>query len=282
MVFTFRLRKEQSFNGVGAGQTAVLSLNTVGTYRDLYLFYNTGTAGGPTQANMEAEITQIRLKLNGQVQRTFSARQLFDLFETYRGRTVLDGVLRIPFSEEWLVSPGGEDAGSWGMGGISSFTCEVDIAAGATNPTLRASTVWNPNTTNIGNIVRWERFTVQPSAAGDVDFTPPRRGAIIAQHYDMTNVTLNSALVLWDQEERLIDGSKADIDEVLKAHDFVPQSDWMHVDFRGHSGRFTEFVEFVRQGANGQRPVADFRTRMNAAGAGNVTVLQELLANPAA
>lgn len=282
MTFTFRLQKEQSFNGVGAGQTAVLSLKTQGTYRTLWLKYGTGTTGGPTQANMEAEILQIRLKLNGQVQRTFSARELFDLFESYRGRSVVDGYLRIPFGEPWLVTPAGEEAGNWGMGGISSFTVEVDIAAGATAPTLQALANWSPITTNIGNIVRWERFTPQAAQAGDVDFVPVRRGAVIGQHFDMANVTLNTALVLWDQEERLIDASKADIDEALKEHDFVPQSDWLHVDFRGMSARFSQFVEFIREGANGARPVADFRTRVNAAAAGNIRVIQETWASPAA
>ena len=172
-----------SFQAVAAGQTATLEL-PVGSlvYHELLLIYGTSTGGGPTEANMEAEVTEVRIKLDGKVQRVFSAAQLFDL-NRVNGITVAAGFLPIFFGEPWRRSADGEDALAWGTQDISTFTVEVDIAAGATAPTLDARIVVDRVRRPLGPIVKWRRFTVPVSAVGIVNVTTlPKQDAYYRLH----------------------------------------------------------------------------------------------------
>ena len=273
MPLSRRFVEQPSFNAVAAGQTAIVSLPTNGTYFAIKLFYSTGTAGGANQANMEAEITQVRLKLNGVVQRTFTARELFDI-NAFHGKGFETGVLSIFLAEPWRPEIFGEDGLAWGMGGVQTFTVEVDIAAGATNPTLRASAVHSPVTTNTGLIVQWRRFTVQPSAAGEIDFLPPKVGSYYGTHFDIAGVAVSKAVVKIDQDT-IFEGVKADVDSVYDDHDFIGQADWFSVAPDKLTGRATESLPLTR--GDPPVPIADFRVTLTAAGAGNIPAVAEIL-----
>lgn len=269
-----KFRKCPSFQGVAAGQTATLNLPVVGTYYTLKLLYATATGGGATQANMEAEITQIRLKVNGVEQRRFTARELFDV-NSYRGQSVEDGILTIFLAEPWRPTVQGEDAYAWGMGGgISSFTIEVDFAGGAGVTSLECLREWSPVTTNMGLISKWRKFNLNASAAGVVQFQPPIREAYIGFHMDMASVTVNDVEVTVDEEQDFDEATKTQIDSVYKHHGFVPHADWFHVMKDGLTGRAADVWAMIRP--DGRR-VSDFRIDVDAAGAGNVPILAEVL-----
>lgn len=189
-----------SFQGVGAGQKATLEL-PVGAvkYHAIQLNYGTATAGGPTRANMEAELTEIQIKLNGKAQRTFSAKQLFDI-NAVNGITVNDGFLWIWFSEPWQRSAQGEDTLGWGTADIATFTIEATIDGGATNPTLEARLLVDEIAEVMGPIVKWRRHNVNVSATGLRNVTNlPKIDAYYALHAFSTNI--NSIEVTIDQKE---------------------------------------------------------------------------------
>lgn len=94
------VERARNFNAVAAGQTATLNLPATRIYHGVRLVYTTVTAGGATQANMEAELTEIRIKVNGKVQRRLSAAHIFAL-NAYRGKAFETGLLPIFFSEPW-------------------------------------------------------------------------------------------------------------------------------------------------------------------------------------
>lgn len=174
-----------SFNGVGIGQTATLSL-PVGAvqYHAIYLIYSTTTAGGATRANMEAEITEVRLMLNGRAQRTFSFKQAMDIYERM-GISFSAGILPIYFSEPWRRAAQGEDVLAWPMGDMSTFVIEVDIIGTATAPvTLKALIVQDQVDAQLGGIVKWFRHTVPVPAIGEVDFDSlPKRDTLAKLHF---------------------------------------------------------------------------------------------------
>ncbi|WP_299394630.1 major capsid protein P2 [Pelagibius sp.] len=189
-----------SFNAVAPGQKATLEL-AVGdlVYYDLLIQYGTSTAGGPTRANMEAEITQVAIKINGKVQRVFSAAQLFAIQEV-NGIQVADGFLPIFFAEPWRRSVAGEEVLAWGMSDVDTFTVEIDIAPGATNPTLEARATINRVARPLGPIVKWRRFSVDASAVGIRNLTTlPKLDAYFRMHAFTANI--GNVEVTVDQRE---------------------------------------------------------------------------------
>jgi hypothetical protein len=190
-----------SFNGVAAGSTATLDLsNFGGAFHALQLTYTTATAGGADLANMTAELTEFRLKVNGNVQRTFSFAQLAAI-NALRGVAFATGIADIIFAPGWTRSAAGEDALAWGMADVQTFQLEVDIAAGATTPTLTARAAWMDVTRPMGQIVKWKRFTVPVVGAGVVTWSQfPRGDAYYGVHGFSANITAER--VLLNQREK--------------------------------------------------------------------------------
>ena len=286
MSLSRRFKKLPDPVGVDAGQTAVWNLPPSGTYYSLQLRYKQGAAGGPTQAQVESDLTECRLKIGGKVQRVFSLRQLIDIYNFY-GNAMDFGAaaaefayIDIHFSEPWRPTVPGEDGLAWGMAGVDTFTLEVDIAAGANAPALELYAVRSVVTTRIGLINQWRRFTLNPSAAGEHDFTPPKRGSLYGIHMDMAAVTINSCRIEAD-DDTLFEGSKERVDKMYKTHGFVPQSDWFHATPDKITGRTSESMVFFKEGASGREPITDFRFIVDTAGAGAIPTIAEYLENPA-
>ncbi len=223
-----RLVSLPSFASVAAGATATIDLPTVGLYHHLRLTYGTGTVGGANQTNMEAEITEIRVKVNGVVQRTMSAAQLFAI-NAYHGRAFQTGILPIFFAEGWRRSAQGEDSLAWGMKDVATFQVEVDIAGTATNPTLTALAQRTKADVNMGPIVKWRRFRVPVSAVGVVNVsTLPKRDAYYALHAVSADVL--DVEVKVDQEQ-FFKATLAEANALYTDEGFVPQTGYFHIDF---------------------------------------------------
>jgi len=201
-----------SFQAVAAGQTATIEL-PIGelVFHELLLLYGTTAAGGANRVNTEAHITEVRVKLNGKVQRVFSAAQLFNLNEV-NGITFAAGFLPIFFGEPWRRSADGEDVLAWGTDDISTFTVEVDIDAAALNPTLDARIVVDRVRRPLGPIVKWRRFTVPVSAIGIVNVTTlPKQDAYYRLHAFST--VIDDVEVTIDQLEvfKMTDGQMREL-----------------------------------------------------------------------
>jgi|SRR5579883_164801 len=159
-----------NFNGVAPGQTASVSIPVGGvTYHKIALVYNCTNAGNGNQANTEAHLTEIRVLLNGKIQRRFSAKDL-DSINAFYGRGFIAngtaGQLDIFFSEPWRRTVQSEDVLAWGTADVGTFQIQVDIAAAATGPSLSATAeveyISRPN----GVIAKWRKFNQVVSATG--------------------------------------------------------------------------------------------------------------------
>ena len=130
-----------NFTGVAAGQTATMTLASGGnlTYHKIVLAFYCTNSGNGNQANLESYVTQVRMKINGTVQRTFSAKEIDSINAFYNRSLQTNGTsayLEIFLSEPWRSSAAEEDVLAWGTADVQNFTIEVDIAAGVTGPTL--------------------------------------------------------------------------------------------------------------------------------------------------
>ena len=281
-----------NFNGVAAGQTATVQL-PVGniTYHKLILAYNTSVAGNGSQANTEAHITQVRLKLNGKIQRVFSAKQL-DTINAFYGRSFQTratlGYLEIFFSEPWRRTPQGEDALAWGTADLATFQVEVDLAAAATAPVLTPHAdveyVTRPN----GLIAKWRSYTQPVSAIGIVtNNTLPKNGseayqavhAFPATATDITDVTVRTDQVVRFQ------GTYFDMQSLLASESpggitsFSPQALAFHIVF-DRTGRVADALPMQYVDASGKPTgnlVGDFRLDFNMNAATSFGFIAEVL-----
>jgi hypothetical protein len=280
---TRRLITTPSPNAVGAGQTATLNL-AVGdlVYHGLRLIYDTSTTGGPTQANMEAEINEIRIKVDGKTQRVFSAAELFLLYQQY-GMSVDDGQIPIWFSEFWRRTVQGEDGLAWGTADVATLQVEVDIDSGASSPTLSARALVEENSRPIGPIVKWKKFSnFNPGSTGTFNVVDlPKSDDYFAFHVlETTDEDIGKAVVKIDQED-VFDAGRATAETLYKDVGLTPQATlfsifplpWERV---GDTFRMRK----PRGNGNGTRQVADLRLDLTVDNAQTFDILTETVGPP--
>jgi hypothetical protein len=159
--------KLTSINGVAAGQTATLDLPCGGRrYFGIYAKYKTNAA----QATLEADITEIRLVINGKVQRRFSDADL-NFRELVNGRAFVLGMIPINLYEPRAREANGEEGVAWGTADVNTFRVEFDIAGGAVAPTISAWAEVDDVPSPLGLIVKWYKETYNATGAQTLNIT---------------------------------------------------------------------------------------------------------------
>lgn len=258
-----------SFNAVGAGQTATVDL-PVGprVYHQLRLLYGTSTAGGANQTNIEAEISQIRLKVNGKAQRTFSAAELFKI-NALHNRPFNTGQLPIFLGEPWRRTTQGSDALAWGMADVATFQVEVDVAAGATGPTLDARVVVEEAARPMGPIAKWKRLTQPITAIGiTTNTTFPRVDDYYSIYAFSSNIS--DVEVKLDQQE-VFKLTAAQLQYLLEDQDFTWVSGLFPVKF-DFTRRVSDSLKMMKP--NGQR-ASELRVDWNMSTAADFSYITE-------
>ena len=255
-----------SFSPVAAGITATIDLPTTGVYDGLRVVYTTTTGGGANQANMEAEITEVRIKVNGKVQRRFSAAHLFAL-NAFRGVAFQTGQLPIYFYEPWRKTVQGQDALAWGMADVATFQVEIDVDAAALNPTLVATALKTDDGRVMGPIVKIRQHVIPVPATGIVNVTNlPRSDAYFGLH--AVTADIDDVEIKIDQVERF-KITEANMTALMNELGLVPQTGYFHIpfDFTNRTGDALSM-----KGPEG-RAVSDFRIDFNMAVAASFTLL---------
>lgn len=269
-----------SFNGVAASQTATLDI-PVGDikYHMLHIEYDTTDAGGPIQSVVEADLTEFRLKVNGKVQRRFSAADLFKV-NAWHGEDVDIGDANTPaflplwLSEPWRRTAQGEDALGWGTQEIQSLQLEVDLAASATGPALVARAEIERVREPLAGIIKWRKFTIPVSASGLVQWFPPRFDAYAVIHLiETTAADITDVKVVVDGED-VFNATDDAIEKVYATYGLTPQTGVFHIAW-DRTMRVSDFLSMVRGRGQGKRAVSEFQVELNMAVAANVTALTE-------
>lgn len=273
---SIEMKPEAGFNGVSAGGTATIDLPVSGTYLDLDLIYGTSKAGGPTLATMKSDIKEIRVKLNGKVQRRYSAEELLMLNATY-GMPAEDGVLSIYFAEPWRKTVEGIMALAWGMGGVSSFQLEVDIDDGALAPTLSIESSKREFTLPIKGIKKVMKHNLPISAVGLAVWTgAPKNDAYCAMHCQSEDIDTMKI-----KRDSKIDHNvtRAALARVMLKNGLVPQGGWTQNIF-DVTRQVGDFLPMTIGGANGGQQVTNFLTEFDMSEVGGFTILTETIGHP--
>lgn len=265
-----RLETLPGFNGVAAGQTATIDLPATETYARLGINYSKGGVDA-TEATFGTDLTELRFRINGKVQRRLSAAEIIDL-NVFRGKPFTAGILPIFFAEPWRRTTQGEDALAWGMADVSTFQLEIDLAAGLVGAlVLNAKALKIPVVQPMGAIVKWRKFTVPVTAAGQVTVsTLPKTDAYYGLHFRTADVS--AVRVLVDNREE-INGTRAELHDLLDDMDFVPDAAMTHVLFDS-TRRVADALGMKR--ANGAL-VQDFRVDLTMAAATTHTLITEVV-----
>lgn len=142
----------RAVSNVAASKTALIDLPLGPRYHAVFIEH--GHGGTDSLAATVANITDIRVKVNGRVQRSHSGQQLRDLnslngglaiansvqynYDVDQSKTASTGVVfPIYFGEPWRKDARDQDALAWATNKYASLQIEVDLGAAAT-PTLLA------------------------------------------------------------------------------------------------------------------------------------------------
>jgi hypothetical protein len=157
-----RIVRLPAFNSVAAGSRATCAL-PVGArkYHKVFVEYKDGTGN---QAALEADLSTVRLLVNGRPQREHTVAEI-NVLNAFRGRSFQTGTVQIHLSEPTARTLAGEEILGWGTNNLATFSLEIDIAAGATAPALVAYAEIEDSVENLGAILKVRRGTYQASGA---------------------------------------------------------------------------------------------------------------------
>ncbi len=250
--------------GVASNQTAIVSVPASGRHYESRLEFKTSAGAYLTKAQIISEVTEIRVKLNGQDIIQATPTFLFDLQEYYgshKGSTVVDGVLLIDWARRHLNLPLESKQYALGMENVQTFTIEIQCGTLANLDKIDfVGTVTNERSP-LGPHVRILKLSREFSGTGEVvDSNLPvvaDQGLIAAHISDgvgtISYATLNvgDVMVL----DRL---STKSMESILKHNERTPQTGYYHIDF----GVRNEALGFLPMAPNDVL-IKDFRLTTN-------------------
>lgn len=275
-------------NGVAAGATATINLPTgPRRYHEITVGYKTATAGGATEATMGSEITEVRMILDGVVQRRFSPAQLFNM-NRIKGKTLtassstsIPGYLTMYLAEPQRKSITERELTCWGMKGISTFQIELDIASGASSPVVSGYALIDDVNEVPGLIVKWKRETVQVSATGDLTYKLDTNRGDAYQSLTFIEGTagdLDAIELTWDGVQLFKDDENF-ATELLNNSDFTKVTKYRHCPLSLNA--LANNVPTIKVGANGEKSkVGEFLAKLTMGAAANLTLMREVVGTP--
>lgn len=263
------MRKLPAANVVAAGGTSTFQVPLGPTYRS-YELRPTIAGVGATEAQMAAQISKVRMLINGIARIDVSAANLIKDCHNYYGYTIDDGVLPILLSRPYARTMVGEENLCIGTANVDTLTIEVDLIVGATIDGLSLQSVYTPESRDLGAMIQILTNTVTTAAAGQVEVSslPRSNGHLIAMHFNGAIVT---ALDVELDSVNHFDADLVTLAAVQKRTGRVPQASTNHIE-----ATFLDRFDDVWPLQN----VQDFRVKMTASGAGSVEIVTETLFVP--
>lgn len=170
-----RFVKLPSPQSVAAGSTATFELPRGVRYHAIQL--TVGSSGTP---DWDTDVDEIRIKVDGRIQRRFTPSELDGLNNLHGSRYDMassDTILTIPLAEPWRRTLEGENVLAWGTGGIASLQIELDVNSGATAPVLSGKALIDDQLVAqeggalvpfpIGQIVKYRKINFPAGNAGE-------------------------------------------------------------------------------------------------------------------
>lgn len=218
--------------GIGAGQTATLSLPLGSTYHQLDLRLKAHVSGTPVDvaaADWGDFIDDIRLLVDGNSKIEATAEYLVNRAQYY-GETLTAGVLPIFLGMPWARTMGGEDQTAYGTAaGMASFTLEVDFKPGVNIGLFKVYAIQSA-ATQFGAHVAIQRFARSFSSIGVDEVADIPKGAYFISEIDIDDANIDDIDV--EADGRIIfETDQAIRDQRHSIAGRVPQTGFTHLDF---------------------------------------------------
>lgn len=266
------LRNIPANQQVVAGATVTFNI-PVGelTYSDVTLYY-TKAGVAATYAQMVADITRARVKLNGIVIQELTGKQFLDTF-AFLGHTLNNGELPFIFAQPTARTPVLESLTSLGTAGLNQASIEVDVAAGAgANLAMSLNAMCHKRAEVPGMLLRRSTFNLGASIVGLNEFAtlPVSIGDLVSIHFDGTSAPITAIEMRLD-DALIYEGPLTVLHNRQKRYGRVPQTNYVHIDM------------CLRDNLAEKQPLADtadFRLKITTSAAGNIPVVMDTLAAP--
>ena len=238
-----RRQKTPSFNAIAAGQTATLDLPTNRRYHSIMIRTQTGAT--PTDTDIASFADEVRVKVDGRVQRVYSPALLRDCVRIFTNALAPDaGYAVIFFSEPWRDAVG-EDALAWGMQDVSTFQIEVDIKTGLTNPKVWAIAETDDIQQPLGGIVKIGKVTIPVTQAGTATVTTlPKTDLGYYRLFCQSPATDLDAIKVSIDSNVMYELTRTESDAFLNVRNDSSQSAWFMADF-DNTLRVGDFLPMV-------------------------------------
>lgn len=256
------LQKGMSFNAVGAGQTANITVPVGGPVYERFYIKHTHTAGTLADAAaLAANLERVQVKIDGDALIDLSGADLLTLNNFY-GIPFTAGYLVIPFVRPEFMDVREELRFAIGTADVRQLSIEVKVKAGVAAPTLDLwYTVSQGVKRNLGQRIKIMSTAFGAQAAAglreihDLPVVGPERGrGLKAIHIGSGNIDeceiMRQGFPIHQAEAELLN-----LDNDMKAFQTVsrnPQAGFHHIDFSGN--RATGIVSTEN--------VSDFRLKM--------------------
>jgi Viral coat protein P2 N-terminal domain len=250
-------KKLPSLANVGAGQTATLNCPVGLTYERIELEYSGVTL---------AEMKNVEVVVNGKPVMTFKDMARVEALNDYYGRAKTAGFITLHFARPEMNQLNDQRIMALGTQDVATLAVNIDIAASATAPVIKAHAVLS-EPQKLGAFIKVREFQFDASVAGDLEIsTLPKGPRIMAAHFFKADV--DSVEVEIDSQ-RVFDGSKALIQSLQKTYGRVPQT--------ALATHFDTVLEGDPSQSLSTRNAQDMRFRLELATAGGVSILVEYL-----
>lgn len=119
------------FQNIAAGSKALCRPALGQTY--LWMeFYHTIATVAATKAQLQAQVSNMRVVVDGVVKFELTGTDAIYLAEYYRANCVAaTGIIPIFFARPWMEDLRNQDAPAYGLAGVDSFAIEITLAGGA-------------------------------------------------------------------------------------------------------------------------------------------------------
>lgn len=257
------LKKFQNFSNIASNTIASITIPPVGTFYSLYFRFLTGAGAELTKANIESQVANVSVRINGELIIDATAAELNMLHKFYgdaKAADVVDGILKIDFARGNLTLPLEKWQYAIGTVGINSIEVQMRLGTVTNLAQVEVFAYLTDEERPIGPHVRIMADTLTHGAASPHEYPslPLQPGtAYLALHIGLGAGTLTETSLILDDVQFVHSAPASVLQALLEHHKRNPQTGYRHLSF----DVFDEVLGFLPLlKANGTQ-VKDFRLR---------------------
>lgn len=265
--------------GLQTNGTGLFSIPTAGTYYAYRFRFLTGAGVEVTQAQSEAEITNISIRVNGDLvidAKTSELNMLQGYYGDSKGAAIVPGITVIDLvRSNALTAPGEKTQYAWGTKGVDSIQCQFQCGTLTNVASIEVYAVQTDEDRPMGTHLRILPTTASFPSTGDFtlpDLPKDPGTAYLAAHVGLGAGTLKNTTLTIDNV-RIYGEIPPKIEQQrLEWHGRNPQTGFFHLDFC----LYNEILGYLPMVRNNGGRVQDIRLKTNwTVAPGNHRILTE-------